>query len=54
MRYLILILPLVFITGCSCFSSCRCTPEIEENEKLIVPPDLQTSRSINIGEKKEI
>ncbi|MBN2779920.1 MAG: hypothetical protein JXQ74_02520 [Alphaproteobacteria bacterium] len=46
MRYFILILPLIMVTGCSCFRSCHCTPEIEENEKLIVPPELQTNKSI--------
>jgi hypothetical protein len=55
MRYLILILPLLTIAGCSCFRSCHCTPEIEENEKLIVPPELQTSKSraMEIKHKKK-
>lgn len=51
MRYLVLILPLLMISGCSCFRSCRCTPEIEENEKLIIPPELQTHRSKTIERK---
>ena len=53
MRYLILVLPLTLMMGCSCFKSCRCTPEIEENERLIVPPDLQTSRSKSILKEKK-
>ena len=51
MKKLLIILPLVFLVGCSCFSTCKCTPEIEENEKLIIPPDLQ--KTSIISEKKE-
>jgi len=49
MKYLLIAL-LLGTAGCG---SCRCTPEIEENEKLIVPPELRTIRSSTIQAKAE-
>lgn len=41
----IIVLPFLFLIGCSCFRSCPCMPEIKENEELIVPPDLKSASS---------
>ncbi len=42
MKYSFLaLLAVVLLSGCSCFSECRCEPQIQENKRLVTPKELR-------------